>query len=354
MVAFHHRLEPQALIDAFLQYPPDGFTTRLSQEGLPWFSTRFDLLTTLNRDELETLRRWPGFRLWRRLLRWSACFVGTTVSEYTLQPAQLAPADYLRGVRGLSPGSALTIIKDLPWDSPLLPAADNSAARQLFEQAQRQGFISIAGQALAYVPLHFDSIDDYLARLSHSRRRNLRRKLRSRDALRIEILHTGDPRLDDEAWRQTLYRCYLAVYAQSEIHFDRLSADFFSALLRDPDSGGRLFCYWHEERLVGFNLCYVHNNNLIDKYIGFDYPLALRFNLYFVSWFVNLEYALEQGLRYYVAGWTDPEVKAQLGASFTLTRHLVWVRNPLLRLLLRRLSHHFESDSGVILQEEKA
>ena len=35
-------------------------------------------------------------------------------------------------------------------------------------------------------------------------------------------------------------------------------------------------------------------------------------NLYFVSWMVNLEYALERGLRHYIAGWTDPGVKALL------------------------------------------
>jgi hypothetical protein len=37
-------------------------------------------------------------------------------------------------------------------------------------------------------------------------------------------------------------------------------------------------------------------------------------------------------------------VKAFLGASFTLTRHAVYARNPLLRALLRRLARHFESD----------
>ncbi|EMM0377683.1 GNAT family N-acetyltransferase [Pluralibacter gergoviae] len=354
MAACHHGLEPQALIDAFIRHPPDGFLAHAAADGTPWFTTRFDLLTTLNNDDRDRLSRLPGFRFWRRLLRWPACFIGTTVSEYSPQPVGIEPADYLRRVRRLPGSPALTIIKDLPCDSPLLPAADNLAARRLFALAPREGFISIAGQALAYVPVHFDSIDEYLARLSHSRRRNLRRKLRSRDALRLEILPTGDPRLASAAWRGTLYRYYLAVYDQSEIHFDRLSADFFDALLQDPDSGGRLFCYWHNDHLVGFNLCYVHGGNLVDKYIGFDYAQALRFNLYFVSWFANLEYAIEQGLRYYVAGWTDPQVKAQLGASFTMTRHLVWVRNPLLRALLRRLSHHFESDSDILLQQGEA
>ena len=86
------------------------------------------------------------------------------------------------------------------------------------------------------------------------------------------------------------------------------------------------------------------NNVLIDKYIGMVYPQARELNLYFVSWFVNLEYALQQKLNSYVAGWTDPEVKASLGASFTLTKHLVYIRNPLLRAILRKLIGHFETD----------
>jgi hypothetical protein len=46
-----------------------------------------------------------------------------------------------------------------------------------------------------------------------------------------------------------------------------------------------------------------------------------------------------------VAGWTDPQVKSYLGASFTLTRHAIWLRNPLLRAAARKLGHLFESDS---------
>lgn len=345
MAEYLHRLEPQALIDAFIQHPPQGFSAQLSSDGTPFFKTQFDLLTTLDKTALQRLQRLPGFALWRRFLRWPACFVGTTVSEYSPLPHGIHPQDYLQQIATLAPECRLTIIKDLPWQSPLLSARDNHEAFRLIEAAQKEGFISVAGQSLAYVPMHFGSLDEYFAGLSHSRRRNLRRKLRQRDQLRIEVLETGDRRLADEQWRAELYEAYLAVYQQSEIHFDKLSRPFFDALLMDATSGGRLFCYWHDDVLVGFNLCYLCNDMLIDKYIGFNYSLALKFNLYFVSWFVNLEYALEQGLRYYIAGWTDPEVKAQLGASFTLTRHLVWVRNPLLRAALRRMQHHFESDS---------
>lgn len=132
------------------------------------------------------------------------------------------------------------------------------------------------------------------------------------------------------------------------MHFDELSRGFFAALLRDGASGGIVFEYRHAGELIGWNLCFEHGGQLIDKYIGFAYPQAREHNLYFVSWIVNLEHALARGLSHYVAGWTDPEVKAQLGARFTFTRHAVYIRNPLLRALGRRFSHLFESDAGKV------
>jgi hypothetical protein len=88
----------------------------------------------------------------------------------------------------------------------------------------------------------------------------------------------------------------------------------------------------------------VHDGRLLYKYIGLHYPDAREHNLYALSWMHNLDYACRHGLCAYVAGWTDPEVKAQLGASFTYTWHAVYLRNPLLRIALRRLRPLFEAD----------
>ncbi|MHA6578330.1 GNAT family N-acetyltransferase [Pseudomonas yamanorum] len=338
-------METPSLISHFLRYPPVGFNARLSAQGLPYFFTRFDLQTTADDELRARLRSWPGYRLWQSWLQVDTCFVGTTVSEYSPFPLSVPPQEMAQWLQQeCAPQRKLTVVKDVPLDSPLLSVEDNRYALALIEACTQRGFISVEGQALAYVPIDFSSTDEYLSRLSHSRRRNIRRKLRSRDELRIEILDTGDARFSDEQWQQELYRLYKAVYEQSEIHFDLLTPDFFIQLLTDADSGGHVFCYWDEDELVGYNLCYQQDGKLLDKYIGLNYPLALEHNLYFVSWFVNLEFALEKGLQFYVAGWTDPQVKSSLGAKFTFTRHLVWVRNPLLRKVLNRFRHHFESD----------
>ena len=345
---FRNQLEPSGLLRQFAAHPPDGFAL-LQGWPAPAFTAPFDLLTTADDALKARLLSLPGGKWLSRRLRLATDFVGTTVSEYAVLPRGRDAAAQAAALREHAGRTMLTIVKDLPQDSPLLAAEDNAHARALADALAEAGFILVEGQALAYVPMDFASLDEYLARLSKSRRSNLRRKLRSRAQLKVARIPTGEAFADD-ARVDAYYALFEAVYAQSEIHFDKLTRGFFASLLRDGGEGGNggiVFEYRDadSDALLGWNLCFEHEGRLIDKYIGLSYPAAREANLYFVSWMVNLEYALERGLTHYVAGWTDPEVKAQLGASFTLTRHAVFIRNPLLRALGRRFAGHFESDS---------
>ena len=175
-------LEPEALVELFLRHPPQGFAAA-SEADLPVFGTDFDLLTTLEPAILAKIRRLPLFGLWSRLLRFPARFAGTTATEYAPLPKGLEPGALLDGFRErCAAGQSLLIVKDVPEVSPLLGAGDNEAAMRLARIAPDKGFIVVEGQALAYVPIDFSSTDESLSRLSKSRRKNLRRKLKSRAA----------------------------------------------------------------------------------------------------------------------------------------------------------------------------
>jgi len=341
----HNLLEPASLIRHFQEFPPEGFAAVKLNSGAPAFSARFDLLTTMEPALRRRLEALPLARWWRRLLHPNTCFVGTTVSEYVLLPESTRPEVLVRDLlAGLGPHYPFLIVKDIPTDAALVGDAAWTCSRRLAEACSARGFVLVEGQALAYVPMDFASTEEYLARLSRNRRKDLRRKLKSRPELEIETIPTGDARFLDEALLAEFYALYLNVYRQSEIHFDLLTAPFFRALLQDRSSHGVVFVYRARGGMIGYNLCFVENGLLIDKYVGFAYPQARDYNLYTVSWFHNLDYALAHGCRHYVAGWTDPEIKRNLGARFTLTRHAVYVRNPLLRRILILFRRFFESD----------
>jgi predicted N-acyltransferase len=342
---FISQLEPDALLTQFLAHPPAGFAVELSPQGMPSFVAPFDLLTTADDALRQRMARLPLYRRWGRLLRWRTRFAGTTVSEYAPLPGGVGPQALAQGLKAAYGRECrLFVVKDIAQDSPLLGDADNTYANAFASACEHAGYVLLEGQALAWVPIDFGSTDEYLARLSSARRKNIRRKLRSLAGLEIEAVRTGDARFDDQATLATFHALFDNVYAQSEVHFDRLTAAFFREVLRDADSGGVVFVYRHAGQMIGWNLCYEHGGKLIDKYVGFAYPQAREHNLYFVSWMHNLDYARQRGLTHYVAGWTDPEVKSFLGARMTFTRHAVYARNPLLRMLLRRLGGHFESD----------
>ncbi|MEO7071630.1 MAG: GNAT family N-acetyltransferase [Rhodanobacter sp.] len=342
---FISQLEPDSLLAAFVAQPPAGFEVTCSPQGMPTFAAPFDLLTTADEAVRRFVAGMPLYRWWGRALRWRTRFAGTTVSEYAPLPRGVAPAELAQALKSTYGRECrLLIVKDIAHDSPLLDAADNAHAAAFAQACAASGYVLVEGQALAWVPIDFTCIDEYLARLSAGRRKNIRRKLRSLADLQIEAVPTGAACFRDAATLAAFHALFDNVYAQSEIHFDRLGAAFFRTLLQDADSGGVVFVYRHAGQMIGWNLCYEYAGKLVDKYIGLAYPQARQHNLYFVSWMHNLDYARQRGLSHYVAGWTDPEVKSFLGARMTFTTHAVYARNCLLRLLLRRLARHFESD----------
>ena len=342
---FLNQLEPESLVGQFMANPPMDFTAQLSAEGMPTFTANFDVLTTVDASVRRRVQARPLYRFWSRLLQLRTCFVGATVSEYVWLPAQVEPHHLARRLcSSAGRDCSLLVVKDIPCASPLLDASANAYSAAFTAACRREGFVLLEGQALAWVPIDFASADEYLARLSPGRRRDIRRKLRSREALDIQLVPTGSSIFLDQATIDRFYALYLQVHAQSEVHFDLLSADFFAGVFRDPASGGAMFVYEAQGRMIGWNLCFEYDGMLVDKYIGLDYAASRQHNLYVVSWMENLEYARRRGLSRYVAGWTDPAIKVQLGAQLSMTQHAVRPRNALLRWLLRRISKYFESD----------
>lgn len=347
MKDFLNLLEPENLVHAFLDAPPEGFvpiTINGNAKPLPGFITRLDLSVAADKTAKKLLNK----------MRWllpkpRTLFIGTTVSEYALFPAGVEPGKLKEQVLSKlhELGFPFLIIKDIPQESPILSNEENTFSKQLISHLKENDFLIVSGQALAYVPIDFPSVDAYLERFSKSRRKDFRRKLRSLDKITIDRISTGDG-FSNDSLVETLYALYLNVFNKSEIHFDKLSFPFFKKVLQDKQNGGIVFLYRHQDAIIGFNICFFVKGYLVDKYIGFHYPEAQQFNLYFLSWFYNLSFCIEHNLKVFIAGWTDPEIKAYLGANFTSTYHAVYIKNPLVRFLMNKVKFLFEPDKKML------
>lgn len=338
-----NQIEPSELIDMFEKFPPYDFSVR-KNNSLILFETVFDILTTADESIAKKLRSFENIPILKSFFKPVATFVGTTLTEYLVLP----DIDTDLFIDSIFEGwnTEYLIVKDIPKNSPLLSDRENTYSARLIDSLEKRDFVTIAGQALAYRFIDFESIDEYLMKFSQKRRYDFRRKLKKKPDLKLEIEDSG--KSFDEARVDEYYQMYENVYNKSYVHFDKLTPDFFSNLLRSKTLGAKIFSYYTKttSELIGYKICFQGEDMLIDKVAGFKYPQALDMSIYFVSWFDNLQYCIDNKLKKFVIGWTNPEVKAYLGADFNFTFHCVYPKNPLIRKALKYLSRFFESDKN--------
>ena len=348
-------LEPESFVDAFLKHPPENFKIKkieFDEQEVYGFFADLDLFTTVDEkikifvDKLRLFK--PFDYIIRKFLTFNTLFIGTTVSEYSLFPNSMNLSEFKNKLLSVfqKSGSQFLVIKDLPSESPLLSNDENMFSKEMTSSLENNGFVILAGQALAYLPVDFDSIEEYLKKFTSKRRNNFRRKMKAGANLYLQEFITGDNYFTDEI-ANILYNLYLNVYNISNIHFDKMTLSFFKHILQNTYEG-KVFIYYDKNKIIGFNLCYVMNDYLVDKYRGYLYPEALNFKLFFNQFFDGINYCLVNGLKTYIMGWTAPEVKAYLGCKFTYTYHAVYIKNPIIRFVLTKLKSCFEADKRLI------
>jgi len=352
---YQNSLEPKSIIHAFVNYPPENFTINealLTGSSIISFFADFNLLTTLEdkaKKSVDSLNRFRFFRyLVKKLLTPRTLFVGTSISEYCLLPESHHYPELAERILGSyqQSNTPLLIVKDIPCNSPLLSASENANAASFITLLEEKGLILVTGQALAYMDIDFPSFDAYLMTLSGSRRTDFRRKLKlATELARIEV-KTGDAFFSDAVVEQ-LYQQYLNVFERNDIHFDKLSVDFFKQVFQRTDDG-YVYIYHYQDKLVGFNLCYILGDMFVDKYIGTSDPEGRTLSLFYNMKFDNIKLCLKMDLKKYVVGYTSPGAKASLGCKFTYTYHAVYIRNPILRFLLNKLKPFFEGDRATL------
>lgn len=198
------------------------------------------------------------------------------------------------------------------------------------------GYASSPSLPTANLAITFDSLDAYLAGLSPGTRRDMRRKLRARAGVRIEM------RQDISGLEPQIMALYAETRARGDLQFETLTADYFTGVLERM--GDRAICvlYFVEDELLAANLVLLGQDVLLDKFFCMNAELGRRHNLYFLSWFTNVALCLEHRLGRYQSGQAAYFNKLRLGSTLTPTflhfRHRNRVLNQILRWLAPLLS----------------
>lgn len=183
------------------------------------------------------------------------------------------------------------------------------AAAELWRFALDAGYQRLPSLPTAVLDL--DGCDEaaYLARLSGSTRKDVRRKMKMSAELRIERRSTIDDVLPE------IMALYDQTLARSDLQFERLTPQYFAGVLRHMGARASCLLYWHVDTLIGFNLVLHDGDRLIDKFLGMHGELGRRYNLYFVSWMTNVRLCIAGGIPCYQSGQAGYGPKRRLGSK---------------------------------------
>lgn len=204
----------------------------------------------------------------------------------------------------------------------------------LLDSLLSRGFLKVKSFPSVITELNFPSFDGYLRSLSYSTRKSLRKKIKraySSADIKVRIREN----IDDIA--SEVFRLYENTYHSSATKFERLTEEFFIKAGKNLTPHCKFFLYYVNGKLSAFNLCLVYKDLFIDKFIGLDYDISKKYNLYFVSWCFNVERCLKNSIRFYQTGQTDYNPKLKLGGKliplYAYLRHRNRVFNLILKLL---------------------
>ena len=300
----------------------------------PLFFTDQDLTAGLGAGP----RRWIASlrQMFPRFASLKMLMVGCTAGEGHLgvvDPADCAAVSGLLEaleIYGRRHRAAIITFKDFPREHR--PALD-PAARQ-------RGFVRMPSFPATVIPLsEYKGFDDYLARrLSHSMRKNLRRKFRGNDdkpPITMEV-HTDVSNILHE-----VHPLYRQVLERSDFRFEELTREYLAGLGRTMPEQTRFFVWRQNGKAVAFSVASIHDGRFHDNYLGLDYAVALDLHLYFVTIRDTITWAMAQGLHTYYS--TPLNYDPKLHLRFDLepldlyVRHLSRWANPFFKRIAPRL-----------------
>lgn len=238
----------------------------------PFFLVDQDLLVEVRHNfaRLICLIR----RLWPRFMCVHTIMVGCAAGEgHVDNPESLPPYSQLRLLasnivaQARQLGASLIVLKEFP--------AKYRPALQCFLQC---GFTRVPSLPMTKLNIEYASFDEYMDKaLNSATRTKLRRKFRvAAQAPPIDLTVVNDIASEIDS----IYPLYLQVYERSQLHFEKLTKEYFRRLGRIMPDKVRFFLWRQNSKIIAFTLCMIEGDDIYAEYIGFDYSLALDLHLY--------------------------------------------------------------------------
>jgi hypothetical protein len=231
-------------------------------------------------------------RFWPRFMRTRTMMVGCAAGEGHLDgrdeftqrsSARLLASTIVKKARDLK--ARLVVLKEFP-----------AKYRPMLECFVDSDFTRIPSLPNVMLNIDYSSFEQYMVRaLSGGARRKLRLKLRAADnaASPIEMSVVGDvaPIIDE------VYPLYLQVYNRSNLHFEKLTKEYFCGLGHRMGDKNRFFVWRQSGKIVAFGSCLLQDDMIHAEYLGLDYTVAIDLHLYHYTFRDLINWAIANGYK---------------------------------------------------------
>jgi hypothetical protein len=178
----------------------------------------------------------------------------------------------------------------------------------------KKGYSKLSSLPNAEMKLDFNDFEGYLSTLSSESRYGLRRKFKKVDG-RVKIDLDIIDSVSEEMLKD-IYKLYLDVNIKHGMGFELMPIEFFRDISRNMPGSAKFFLWKMDGNLVKFLLCLASEDIFIDYYVGFDYSVAHKYNLYFIGFRDTINWCIKNKIKNYEIGVTGYETKRRLGFDF--------------------------------------
>jgi len=274
---------------------------------IPIFYTNYNLGTTLDNNFNNIIKFIK--KIYKNFLDVKLACIGSVISEnftftinevnlYNKQEIFILLIDYFKK-NSLTKGNYILGIKDLSHDSIL----------EYENILLKLGFVGLNSLPTATLEIKFDNFESYIKTLSKSRQKNLKRKLRNLDLVKIIKTDNIDNYVDE------IYEMYLYTLNNSEFRFEELSKLFFINILKTMKGTSFYNLYFLNDQLIAANLLIQNDQILIDKYLVMKPIIARKYDIYFISWCQNIKICIENNFTHFQSGQSGYYDKIKLGSK---------------------------------------
>jgi predicted N-acyltransferase len=279
------------------------------------------------------VRRWfPRFLTLRTLMVGCAAGEGHLdrhADEHEWIAGQLHEALKRYAKRAKAP---MVVLKEFP-----------SGYRPALGTFSNNGYTRVPSLPSIRLHLPYGNFEEYMTKaLSKATRKDLRRKFRDTEdaGITMEVLHDLTPHVDE------LYPLYLQVFERSTLHFEKLTKEYLSRIGQEMPDKMRFFVWRQNGRAIAISVCMVNGDEIHDEYIGMDYSVALDLHLYFMTLRDVLQWAMQNGYKWYYSSAMGYDPKQRLKCELVPLDLYVTHTLPPANFILRRVLPWLEPTRG--------